>query len=137
MKKTSKKLTRVLGIVVAFCMLVSVASAAVQPRYQSICTFTANIDISSSGRATCYGKVMTWDTTDVVDLTLELQRTTYNGTWTTIKTWTNSGSSVVSVDKDWYVASGYYYRVAVTAELSTSDGEFIEGVTEYSTVVQY
>ena len=143
MKKTSKCFTRILTVVLALCMLtftfstVSAATPTVQPRYQRICYFSTSLTISSSGRATCYGSVTPWDTTDIVDLTAELQRAPQGGTWTTIKTWTNSGSVSVSVDKDWYVASGYYYRVRVTADIYTADGTFVEGVTEYSLTKYY
>ena len=143
MKKTKPRFTCILSVLMALCMFtsaISTASAAentIQPRYQRICFFTADLDISSSGRATCYGCVVPWDSTDVVDLTVELQRTTYGGTWTTIKTWTGSGSGTISVDKDWYVASGYYYQVCVTADLYTADGTFVEGISEYSVVIQY
>ena len=143
MKKTSNRFTRILTVLLSLCMLTftfstaSAAEATVQPRYQRICYFTASLEISSSGRATCYGSVTPWDSTDIVDLTMELQRTTSGGIWTTIKTWTNSGSVSVSVDKDWYVASGYYYRVAVNASLYTADGTFVEGVTEYSVTKYY
>lgn len=143
MKKTFKRFTRILTVLLALCMLTftfstaSAAEATVQPRYQRICYFTASLEISSSGRATCYGSVTPWVYTDIVDLTVELQRAPQGGTWTTIKTWTTSGTDSVSIDKDWYVASGYYYRTRVTADVYTADGTFVEGVTEYSVTEYY
>lgn len=117
-------------------MLVMPASAAeetptVSPRYVNILAFTASIDVSSSGKASCYSFVETANTSYTISLNMGLQRYE-DGYWTTVKSWTGSGTGEVTMDKSRYVTSGYYYRTGATATVRTSDGSFVEAVTIYS-----
>ena len=52
----------------------SVQDEVLQPRYTNIRSLTASLEISRSGCASCYGKVMLTKSTDTADLTMELQR---------------------------------------------------------------
>ena len=107
------------------------APTAVTPRYVNIMAFAASIDINSSGKATCYSFVETANKSYTISLTLGLQRYK-DGYWTTIKTWSGSGTGELSMDKSRYVTRGYYYRTAVSATVRTSGGSYVEGVTIYS-----
>lgn len=117
-------------------MLVVPASAAdeaptVTPRYVNISVFTASVGVNSSGKASCYSDVITANSTHTIYLDITLQRYN-NGYWTNVKSWNTSGTGEVSLDKSWYVTSGYYYRTAATATVYTSGGSYVEGVTIYS-----
>lgn len=104
---------------------------AVTPRYVNIALINASINVNSSGKASCYSFVETANTSYKISLTLGLQRYE-NGYWTTIKTWSGSGTGEVTMDKSWYVTPGYYYRTAASATVRTSGGSYVEGVTIYS-----
>ena len=117
-------------------LLVMPASAAeetptVTPRYVNIMYFNASCGVNSSGKASCYSFVETANTSHTIYLGLALQRYK-DGAWTTIKSWSSSGSGEVEMDKSWYVTSGYYYRTAATATVYTSGGSFVESVTIHS-----
>ncbi len=90
------------------------------------------LNISSSGRADCYSQVVLDNTSDTAELTMELQRSNGGNSWRTIKTWSTSGSDTVTLDKDWYVTSGYTYRVHITVDVYTSSGSFAETESEDS-----
>ena len=141
MKK--RRCFHLLGFVSIIALLVSSVSAAatdagtVQPRYTHITSFYSEIDITSAGRADCYGFVQVEDSTDTIQLTVDLQRSTTTATWTTIKSWTNTGSIFLSVEEPWYVTSGSYYRVRVTAKIYTADGLLAENQYTSSRVLYY
>lgn len=114
-------------------ILVMPASAAeetptVTPRYVNIMGFNASISVNSSGKAACYSFVETANTSYTIYLSIALQRYK-DGAWTTIKSWSGSGTGEVEMDKSWYVTSGYYYRTSATATVYTSGGSFVESVT--------
>ena len=75
--------------------------------------------------------------TDTVDLTMELQRSRDDTSWDTVKTWDTSGSGTIYLDKDWYVTSGYSYRVHVTAEVYSSNGTLVETAPTDSLTTSY
>ena len=94
------------------------------------------ISISDSGCAQCVGQVELRDSSYEIDLAVELQRN--NGwSWSTIKSWSASGTGVVSLDKEWYVSSGYTYRVYASAEVTAPDGTVVETVPKYSLTSEY
>jgi len=111
-------------------------STEIQPRYTRISKINITFDISSAGKSSCYCKVTTIDWADDIDLTMELQRLE-DGGWTTIKTWTNSGTGSVPLDKIWYVLSGYDFRLKITAKVYDAKGVWKETVTDYSYTVTY
>lgn len=130
-----KALTLLLSLVLVFGVLAPVAYAApavraVQPRYIRIGSFDTAFNINSNGKATCYASVESWYDTDTVDLTMELQRLE-DGTWTTIKTWTGSGTHFTTLDKIWYVLTSYEHRIKVTAKIYNAAGVLLESQTEY------
>lgn len=117
-------------------MLVMPASATdeaptVTPRYVNISVFTASVGVNGSGKASCYSNVITANSTYTIYLNNVLQRYK-DGYWTNVKSWSTSGTGDVTLDKSWYVTSGYYYRTAATATVYTSGGSFVEAVTIYS-----
>jgi len=121
-------------------MLVSIASAAVstgdsiQPRFIKITRLSTDFSVSSSGYADCYSSVTLDNTSDTAELTMELQRSTNKSDWETIKDWTASGKCVVTLDKGWYVVSGYYYRIHITADVYSTSGSLVDSATKDSVV---
>ena len=115
----------------------SVQDEVLQPRYTNIRSLTASLEISKSGCASCYGKVVLTKSTDTVDLTMELQRSRDDTSWDTVKTWDTSGSGTIYLDEDWYVTSGYSYRVHVTAEVYSSNGTLVETAPTDSLTTSY
>ena len=117
-------------------MLVMPATATdepptVTPRYVNISVFMASVGVNSSGKASCYSDVVTANSTYTVYLNIGLQRYK-NGEWTTIKSWSTSGTGGAELDKSYYVTSGYYYRTSATATVYTSGGSYVEMVTIHS-----
>lgn len=135
--------TRIWGVAVIVCLLVSTMLPAfalnsddIQPRLTRIDGMGAEIFLTTSDRADCYSFVELVNTTDKVTLTMELQRSSNGSSWTTIKSWSTTGSDFVSLDKSWYiVTSGYSHRVVATATAYNSAGVFMESVTATSAVV--
>lgn len=129
---------RSLCFMLMFLFLMSTASASnsIQPRYTQVRSFRVNLSISDSGCAQCVGQVELRDSSYEIDLAVELQRN--NGwSWSTIKSWSASGTGVVSLDKEWYVSSGYTYRVYASAEVTAPDGTVVETVPTYSLASKY
>lgn len=116
---------------------ISVQDETLQPRYTNIRSLTASLEISKSGCASCYGKVMLTKSTDTAELTMELQRSSDDTSWNTVKTWETSGSGTIYLDKDWYVTSGYSYRVHITADVYSSNGYLVESEPTDSLTTSY
>ena len=91
----------------------------------------ASLDISSSGCASCYGRVTPYSGYKVT-LEVELQR---DGK--TIKSWSDTNKDTFSIDEIYYVTPGHDYQVVVTATVYNSSGRIVETPTTDSAVVSY
>lgn len=106
----------------------------VQPRYTYIKTHITNLTIDettgiATSKASCYAVGG-----NTVEIECKLQR--YNGSsWTTIKTWTASGTNYASVNKDWAVYSGYTYRVYAAYRIRSTAGNLLESTTSSKTCI--
>ena len=132
--------TRIACFVVMLGLLTSTASAAssVQPRYVKISILSSELlGISLAGRATCCGSVSLWDSSCKATLYVELQQSDDGDSWTTIKSWSDSGYGDVIIEEYWYVDSGYQYRVLTTAIVYSGTGAYIETEMAESTVQTY
>lgn len=133
------KINAVISIVLLMTTLFGVPAAAssktldswVAPCNIDIELLTASLSIDNNGKASCDGFVRARVPTNVVYLTMTLQRTSGGG-WNNVKSWSTSGTSSAALAEEWYVVSGYTYRVKVTASDYTSSGSFIEQLTVYS-----
>lgn len=121
----------------AFTAFTTAQDMTLQPRYSNIRSLTASLEISKSGCASCYGEVVLANSTDTAELTMELQRNSGGTSWHTVKSWDMDGKGTVCLDKDWYVMSGYSYRVHVTAEIYASDESLVETAPTDSLIVGY
>lgn len=137
------KLNNILCIAVVLCLLISMAYATtpvenqVQPHFIRIVHLSTDFSISASGYADCYGRVELDNLTDSAELTVELQRSSNKSSWETIKDWSASGKCAVELNKGWYVASGYYYRIHITAKVYTSSGSLAETASNDSVIARY
>lgn len=109
-------------------------NAAISPCFLAIVSCENNLTLNSGGRLTCEGKTEV-QYGYIAGLTIELQQ--YDEQWKTIKTWSASDSTVVSLSKDWYVISGYQYRLKLTHKAMNTNYAVIESFTSYSRTVAY
>lgn len=127
MKK--RNLLRAISLILMLGMLFSTATASqAQPRYVKIHTLTSELlGINWLGKANCCGSVTVLDSSCMVELYVELQQSDdgVNG-WTTIKSWSTTGSGELAIEENHYVSSGYYYRVVTCAMVFTASGAYIE-----------
>ena len=135
-----RRLSGILGIIFALMMVVPAAAVqtdegrAAEARYIGITRLWAGLEINSHGYSTCTGECDVRSGYDV-EATMELQQKK-DGLWETIKTWSSSGDGVVFIE-NWYVASGYDYRVKISADVSNADGKIMEREVTYSSVEDY
>jgi hypothetical protein len=106
----------------------------VSPFFVAIVIYVNNLTLNSGGRLSCEGETEV-QYGYIAGITIELQQ--YNGQWNTIKTWNASDSTIVSLNNDWYVASGYQYRLKLTHTAMNSSRTVIESFTSYSRTVTY
>ncbi|RAV02654.1 hypothetical protein [Paenibacillus sp. YN15] len=108
----------------------------VVPYYDYISFVGATISIDSGGRSTSTGYVFYTDNYDSM-LTVELQRSDGTG-WSTVKSWSDSfsGSGYKLIEEDYYVFSGYTYRVVTTAAIK-SGNVILEIASSTSSSVEY
>lgn len=90
--------------------------------YLYISSIGIDLDIASSGAASCYASAFVPDTTKTVYVTIWLQRRALDSTdvddFTTYRgPWSNSGTYRITVDKLTYVTRGYTYRLLVGVDV--------------------
>lgn len=103
--------------------------------YNIAITQTENsLDLGSGGKLNCYAKTYV-QSGYKAGVKVELQQKA--GSWTTIKTWSGKANLSVEVDEDYYVTSGYQYRLKLTHTAYNSSGSVIETITDTSDIVSY
>lgn len=143
MKKTFKKL---LCLVICFllCLTTPVCALSsdeatnqlISPRYSYVAEFNLGLDISTSGKAHCFSSITLNNSLHSCTVKMVLQRNDGSG-WEDVKNWSSSGGQNVIVEKDWYVLSGYDYRVESTLKVYNANDRLIETLTEVSPVSSY
>ena len=131
MKKS--KVKKILVIVMAITLLCSFtvnAAPRINPLWDYLIAISASIDISDNNIA--YIEVdADADGIDVdkMKATCSLQK--LDGSWKTIKTWTETESGrTILYDKTYGVYSGYSYRLKVTVS-AYKGNKLLESATEY------
>ena len=107
----------------------------VSPQNIAIAATDNILELGSLGKLTCLGSTEVQDGYNA-KVTVELQRH-QNGSWTTIKTWSDYGDAFAAIEKDYYVTSGYYYRLKLTHQAYTAGGTLVETIYKYSDVINY
>lgn len=132
MKKTIRSAIPLFLLLAALAGNLVVAHASdIMPLYTGVASLTSGLTVSNTGKATCNGNVMLWDDY-TADVTVELKR---DGI--TIKTWTASGSEVISAGGTYYVTSGHEYVVTTTATVYDSNGKIVESPSKDSPSKNY
>lgn len=133
--KTLKKVIAALFVAAYLLSTCAVAFAkppeTADPMYTGIAALMCDISISNNGRASCYGRAVNYAGYSTT-LRMDLKRD--GGA---IKSWTTSGSGVVTLDKDYYVLSGHSYYAVVVATVKNSSGATVGTYTAYSATVSY
>lgn len=114
-----KLISSIVSIILLLSLNMSVVAAdqamQPQPRYINISQISSSLSISSSGRASCGGSFVLYYNYNT-NLSIDLQRSKDKNSWTSISSWDKecSSTNIGAIGKDYYVASGYYYRVVTT-----------------------
>ena len=126
----------VLAVILSFPVCASAATEYdAEPYLINFAFLKASLSISESGRSNTEAKACLRDDTLHVNLESSLQRLE-NGRWVDVKSWSTTGSTVVTLTEQWYVTSGYSYRVVATAKVY--DGNtLIETANRTSATVTY
>lgn len=141
----TKKILKLFYLITALLLLLTFAFASaatstnqsIQPRYISVVQFWGDLSINSAGRADCSADVTLRNTTDEVVLIMSLRRSEDGVTWSSEETWSASGNWGASMYESIYVASGYYYKVNVSATVYNENGHYIETATTSSNTINY
>ncbi len=101
--------------------------------YSYIAMIDIDFDISSSGLTDDYCQVYIPDTSCTAILDMYLQRwNTSTSRWETVKSWSKQGVETITLEKEWYVASGYTYRLKCIISVYDSDGLLGETAAAFS-----
>lgn len=144
-----KQITRFLSILLAItivysCSLAFAASDIgkkdpsddITVRWTNTDAIAAGLSINNRGKATCGFDVELTNSTDTGTVYMYLQRLK-DGTWTSIKSWSASGSDNFYGSEYYYVTSGYSYRVHIALYVYNSSGNFVEYAQQDSPVKYY
>ncbi|MCI8404723.1 MAG: hypothetical protein HFE49_07445 [Clostridia bacterium] len=110
----------------------AVVDTDIQPRYTGITSTSVYLKNLGSGNLNCQGSTVVRNGYNA-GVTVELQKNN-NGTWNTIKTWSDSGDGVAAIEVNYYAGSGTY-RLKATHRSYTSGWALVESVTKYSNIV--
>jgi len=116
-------------------VLAAEGKAVAMPRYAHIAQLYSGLKIGQQGISACRANCSV-ENADHVALTAKLQQ--YNGTtWTTLKTWTATGTNAIFISKNYVVPSGYVYCLRTTCAVYNEAGTVLEFGTCYSNQVTY
>lgn len=88
--------------------------SAIQPCWVSITDYANSFNISTSGLAQLNTALYARSNINKVIITQSIQQYK-NGSWQTVNSWTGTYySNSGYLNKQWYVTSGYYYRMVST-----------------------
>lgn len=104
----------------------------IEPYYVGATDASCGLNIAS-GAATCEGRVVL-RSGYTASLTLNLQKSQDGKSWSNLKSWNGSGSSI---KKTYYISKGYRYRVTFTAKVYNSSGTRVDYITITSGTKSY
>lgn len=98
-----------------------VTNSEIGPLWVSITEFTNSFEISSSGLAQFDTSLYARSNINKVVINASIQQY-INGSWQTIKSWASTSySNSGYLNQQWYVMSGYYYRLVSTGAVYQND----------------
>lgn len=106
------------------------------PHYAYLTIVGASLSVNN-GYATCEGNLAIFKDYDT-SITITLQRSSNGTNWTSVKSWTESFSGIGahSIEKEYYLQSGYTYRVLNTSRVLNGSTS-LETATCYSPLKTY
>ncbi len=126
------QLIRLFALSLSFILLISFTATAtprIDPRWDYLIYISGFIDISNNKASIEVSADADPTDVDKIKATCSLQR--LDGSWKTLKTWTETdNSSSILYEKTYGVYSGYNYRLKITV-YAYKDGKLLESATEY------
>lgn len=126
-------------LVVAMLTAISTTASAMSPsqpnnqlRYVGVSSTSANLTISTSGKATASARVYV-----APGYTANLNVSLERDSGTIVKSWSSSGTASVSVDKVYYVTRGHDYYVSASVDVFNENGKLVDSFTTSSATVTY
>lgn len=130
------------SLLLASCMISGIQNHAfasdirqpeiVEPLYVGVISRSCVLSISS-GVATCKGTV-NLKSNYSANLTMKLQRSANGTSWTTLQTWSGTGTSLT---KSRSISSGYKYRCTFNIKVYNSSGTLVDNITATSAIKSY
>ena len=116
-----------------------VQAARISPMYVATSSISVALSINGSGIAQCEGYLVPSISGTTPVLTLTLKRTFNGQSWSSIKTWSATGTYLggAAIDVSTPVASGYLYKLYATGRIYDSRGVLLETVYNTSHSVAY
>lgn len=142
--RNSKKMKKRIALLITLLMVASVCIGVniptqaanmmdqAEPYYVGIADVSCTLGITS-GKATCSGNISLRSGYSA-SLTLKLQQSKDGSSWSTLKTWTATGSRI---SKSYYVSSGYKYRATFNVKVYNSSGTLVDNLTKTSAIKSY
>lgn len=130
MKK--RNFTKLFSFALTFILLFAFTANAeprIDPRWSYLTSISAYIDISDNIASIEISADSDPNDVDKIKATCSLQR--LDGSWKTIKTWTETDNSAsILYDKTYAVYTGYSYRLKITVSVYNNN-KLLESATEY------
>ncbi len=93
----------------------------IQPQYNYTQLTSVSLSISSSGVASCKGKIRAYATSSMINMTITLYKKS-GESWQQVKTWSvENQSEMAYISETWNVSSGTY-KVLMNGKVITSSG---------------
>lgn len=121
-------------IIILVCLILAISITA-YARYTHIANLSSGLSINASGCAACSGAFTLWDSDNTCKFKIDLQMN--DSGWGSLKTWFIDAEDFYNVTKYYYVSSGHYYKVIVTAEVYDANGKLVETQSVTSSTVYY
>ena len=99
-----------------------------------LCTYL--FELRTGGKMYCSASTVPKNPTYVSTIKLELQKRATTGSWSTVKTWTQTNASSVIVSGEYYVAHGTY-QMKITTTVKDANGKLLETDIAYSHTLVY
>ena len=133
---------KAIAVLLLMCLLVSVSYAqafVISPMYVGIDVFQVSLSINGSGIAGCSAYLTTSISSCTPTLAVTLKKSTNGQTWTSVKSWSATGTYLLgaSAVETIAVASGYQYKLFATGRIINSEGVVIETAYKNSAAVAY
>ena len=118
--------------------LISAHADTIQPMYTAIDEIFCSLNITS-GTAYCGADITPSNSSYVSSLSATLKRSTDGKTWSSVKSWSATGTGLAgaTIDESISVSSGYQYKLFATGTIRNANGVTIETAYKNSSIKEY